>query len=37
MEDGEVGCDWCIVMESFVKFYEVNGRNREVFKCYIKL
>ncbi|KAK1760294.1 putative vacuolar assembly protein [Echria macrotheca] len=37
IEDGEVGRDWRIVMESLAKLHEVNGRNREALKCYIKL
>lgn len=36
-EDGEVGRDWRIVMESLAKLYEANGRDREALKCYIKL
>ncbi|KAK3997834.1 putative vacuolar protein sorting-associated protein [Cladorrhinum sp. PSN332] len=37
IEDGEVGRDWRIVMESLAKLHEANGRNREALKCYIKL
>ncbi|KAK4226281.1 putative vacuolar protein sorting-associated protein [Podospora fimiseda] len=37
VEDGEVGRDWRIVMESLAKLHEANGRNREALKCYIKL
>ena len=37
MEDGEVGRDWRIVMESLAKLHEANGRSREALKCYIKL
>lgn len=37
VEDGEVGRDWRLVMESLAKLHEANGRNREALKCYIKL
>ncbi|KAH8886959.1 hypothetical protein GQ53DRAFT_726866 [Thozetella sp. PMI_491] len=37
VEDGVVGRDWRIVMESLARLHEVNGRNREALKCYIKL
>jgi hypothetical protein len=37
VEDGEVGRDWRIVMESLAKLHEANGRNREALKCHIKL
>lgn len=37
VEDGEVGRDWRIVMESLAKLHEANGRSREALKCYIKL
>jgi vacuolar protein sorting-associated protein 41 len=37
VEDGEVGRDWRIVMESLAKLHEASGRNREALKCYIKL
>ncbi|KAK4641419.1 Vacuolar protein sorting-associated protein 41 [Podospora bellae-mahoneyi] len=37
VDDGEVGRDWRIVMESLAKLHEANGRNREALKCYIKL
>ncbi|KAK0612156.1 hypothetical protein B0T14DRAFT_531708 [Immersiella caudata] len=37
IEDGEVGRDWRIVMESLAKLHESNGRSREALKCYIKL
>ncbi|KAL2016607.1 hypothetical protein VTK56DRAFT_3264 [Thermocarpiscus australiensis] len=37
IEDGEVGRDWRIVMESLAKLHEANGRNREALKCHIKL
>lgn len=37
IEDGEVGRDWRLVMESLAKLHEANGRNREALKCYIKL
>jgi hypothetical protein len=37
VEDGEVGRDWRLVMESLAKLHEANGRNRESLKCYIKL
>ncbi len=37
IEDGLVGRDWRIVMESLAKLHEASGRNREALKCYIKL
>ncbi|KAK3377136.1 hypothetical protein B0T24DRAFT_551229 [Lasiosphaeria ovina] len=37
IEDGEVGRDWRIVMESLAKLHEANGRTREALRCYIKL
>ncbi|KAK0649704.1 hypothetical protein B0T16DRAFT_350611 [Cercophora newfieldiana] len=37
IEDGEVGRDWRIVMESLAKLHEANGRSREALRCYIKL
>jgi len=37
VEDGEVGRDWRIVIESLAKLHEANGRNREALKCHIKL
>lgn len=37
VEDGEVGRDWRLVMESLAKLHEANGRNREALKCFIKL
>ncbi|GAB1318123.1 Vacuolar protein sorting-associated protein 41 [Madurella fahalii] len=37
VEDGEVGRDWRIVMESLAKLHEANGRNREALRCHIKL
>ena len=37
VEDGEVGRDWRIVMESLAKLHEANGRNKEALKCHIKL
>jgi hypothetical protein len=37
VEDGEVGRDWRIVMESLAKLHEANGRNREALKCHIRL
>lgn len=37
VEDGEVGRDWRLVMESLAMLHEANGRNREALKCYIKL
>ncbi|KAK3938988.1 putative vacuolar protein sorting-associated protein [Diplogelasinospora grovesii] len=37
VEDGEVGRDWHIVMESLAKLHEASGRKREALKCYIKL
>ncbi|OIW26656.1 hypothetical protein CONLIGDRAFT_580705 [Coniochaeta ligniaria NRRL 30616] len=37
VEDGEVGRDWRLIMESLAKLHEANGRNREALKCYIKL
>ncbi|KAK3312911.1 hypothetical protein B0H66DRAFT_504945 [Apodospora peruviana] len=37
VEDGEVGRDWRIVMESLAKLHEASGRNKEALRCYIKL
>ena len=37
IEDGEVGRDWRIVMESLGKLHVAAGRPREALKCYIKL
>ncbi|KAK3904353.1 putative vacuolar protein sorting-associated protein [Staphylotrichum tortipilum] len=37
VEDGEVGRDWRVVVESLAKLHEANGRNREALKCHIKL
>lgn len=37
VDDGEIGRDWRIVMESLARLHEANGRNREALKCYIKL
>jgi hypothetical protein len=37
IEDGEVGRDWHIVMESLARLQEANGRYRESLRCYIKL
>jgi hypothetical protein len=37
VEDGEVGRDWRIVMESLAKLHEACGRNREALRCHIKL
>ncbi|KAL2177392.1 uncharacterized protein P884DRAFT_200623 [Thermothelomyces heterothallicus CBS 202.75] len=37
VEDGEVGRDWRIVMESLAKLHEANGRNREALRCHIRL
>ncbi|KAK4141019.1 uncharacterized protein C8A04DRAFT_14425 [Dichotomopilus funicola] len=37
IEDGEVGRDWRIVMESLAKLHEANGRTREALRCHIKL
>lgn len=37
VENGEVGRDWRIVMESLGKLYIADGRSREALKCYIKL
>ncbi|KAK6582499.1 hypothetical protein PZA11_004907 [Diplocarpon coronariae] len=37
VEDGEVGRDWRIVMESLGKLHVAAGRLREALKCYIKL
>ncbi|KAJ4289914.1 Vacuolar protein sorting-associated protein 41 [Collariella sp. IMI 366227] len=37
VEDGEVGRDWRIVMESLAKLHEASGRNREALRCHIKL
>lgn len=37
IEDGEVGRDWRIVMESLGKLHVAAGRTREALKCYFKL
>jgi hypothetical protein len=37
MEDGQVGRDWRIVMESLGKLHVAAGKPREALKCYIKL
>ncbi|KAL2193237.1 hypothetical protein P885DRAFT_45838 [Corynascus similis CBS 632.67] len=37
VEDGEVGRDWRIVMESLAKLHEANGRSREALRCHIRL
>ncbi|RKF59700.1 Vacuolar protein sorting-associated protein 41-like protein [Erysiphe neolycopersici] len=37
IEDGEVGRDWRIVMESLGRLYIADGHPRESIKCYIKL
>ena len=37
VEDGVVGRDWRIVMESLGKLYVADGRARDALKCYIKL
>ncbi|KAK3951336.1 hypothetical protein QBC32DRAFT_314968 [Pseudoneurospora amorphoporcata] len=37
VEDGEVGRDWRIVMESLAKLHEASGRTKEALRCYIKL
>ncbi|KAF8859309.1 vacuolar assembly protein-like protein [Acephala macrosclerotiorum] len=37
VEDGVVGRDWRIVMESLGKLHVVGGRPREALKCYIRL
>ena len=37
VEDGQVGRDWRIVMESLARLHEVSGRTREALKCHIKL
>lgn len=37
VEEGEVGRDWRIVMESLARLHEVNGRKREALKCFIRL
>lgn len=37
VEDGIVGRDWRIVMESLGKLHVAGGRPREALKCYIKL
>ncbi|XMA13796.1 hypothetical protein WAI453_006587 [Rhynchosporium graminicola] len=37
IEDGEIGRDWRIVMESLGKLHVSAGRSREALKCYIKL
>jgi len=37
IEDGEVGRDWKIVVESLAKLHEASGRNRDALRCYVKL
>lgn len=37
VEDGEMGRDWRLVMESLGKLYVADGRPREALKCYIRL
>jgi hypothetical protein len=37
VEDGELGRDWRIVMESLAKLHEANGRHREALRCHIRL
>jgi hypothetical protein len=37
VEDGEIGRDWRIVMESLGKLHVAAGRTREALKCYFKL
>lgn len=37
VEDGQVGRDWRIIMESLGKLHIANGRPREALKCYIRL
>ncbi|KAF7857785.1 uncharacterized protein EAF02_011152 [Botrytis sinoallii] len=37
VEDGKIGRDWRIVMESLGKLYVADGRPREALKCYMKL
>ncbi|PBP17350.1 WD domain-containing protein, partial [Diplocarpon rosae] len=37
VEDGEVGRDWRIVMESLGKLHVAAGRPREALKCHVKL
>lgn len=37
VEDGEVGRDWRIVMQSLAKLHEASGRTKEALRCYIKL
>lgn len=37
IEDGEVGRDWRIVMQSLAKLHEASGRTKEALRCYIKL
>ncbi|EHK99622.1 putative Vacuolar protein sorting-associated protein 41 like protein [Glarea lozoyensis 74030] len=37
VEDGQVGRDWRIVMESLGRLQIANGRPREALKCYIRL
>lgn len=37
IENGEVGRDWRIVMESLGKLHVAGGRPRDALKCYIKL
>ncbi|KAK5657540.1 hypothetical protein OQA88_3113 [Cercophora sp. LCS_1] len=36
-DNGEIGRDWRIVMQSLARLHEVNGRSREALRCYIKL
>ncbi|KHJ34291.1 putative vacuolar assembly protein [Erysiphe necator] len=37
VEDGEIGRDWRIVIESLGRLYLADGHPRESIKCYIKL
>jgi hypothetical protein len=37
IEDGQVGRDWRIVMESLGKLHVAAGKPREALKCYVKL
>ncbi|KAM7217491.1 putative vacuolar protein sorting-associated protein [Rhypophila decipiens] len=37
VQDGEVGRDWRIVMESLAKLYEQSGRNKDALRCFIAL
>ncbi|KAG6015477.1 hypothetical protein E4U43_005256 [Claviceps pusilla] len=37
VEDGEIGRDWLIVMQSLAQLYEAGGRYRDALKSYIKL